>query len=261
MNWFEEKYGAWAVVTGASQGIGAEFCERLALAGINLVLVARDSGALDTLAKKLSTHNIQCRAVALDLSQPEAIALLAKQTQGLDIGLLVASAGFGSIGTLIDSDLDNECGMVAVNCSAVLAQCHFFGKRFATQRRGGIILLSSIVAFQGVPGSANYAATKAYVQSLAEGLALELQPFGVDVLAVAPGPVNTGFAKRAGMNMGKALSAKDIAQASLYALGKRTTTRPGWLSKLLGYSLAMLPRWGRTRVLQQVMRGMAKAKS
>ena len=128
------------------------------------------------------------------------------------------------------------------------------------QKRGGIILLSSIVAFQGVPGSANYAATKAYVQSLAEGLALELKPFGVDVLAVAPGPVNTGFAKRAGMHMGKALAAKDIAQVSLNALGKRTTTRPGWLSKLLGYSLAMLPRWGRTRVLKQVMRGMAKAK-
>lgn len=261
MKGFKEKYGQWAVVTGASKGIGAEFCERLAIAGINLVLVARDQTALESLSKKLSTHNVKCHAIALDLSHPKSMALVAKQTQELNIGLFVASAGFGSIGALIDCDSDNERDMVALNCASVLAGCQYFGKRFAAQKRGGIILLSSIVAFQGVPGSANYAATKAYVQSLAEGLALELKPFGVDVLAVAPGPVNTGFGKRAGMTMGKALSARDIAQTSLNALGKRTTTRPGWLSKLLGYSLAMLPRWGRTRVLQQVMRGMSTAKS
>ena len=97
MRGFKEKYGQWAVVTGASQGIGAEFCERLALAGINLVLVARDQTALDALAKTLSTHNVKCLAIALDLSHPDAINLLAKQTESLNVGLFVASAGFGSI--------------------------------------------------------------------------------------------------------------------------------------------------------------------
>jgi short-subunit dehydrogenase len=96
--------------------------------------------------------------------------------------------------------------MIRVNCQALLALAYQFGKQFSANKRGGIILLSSLVAFQGVPYSANYAATKAYVQSLAEGLARELKPTGVDVLAAAPGPVRSGFAKRANMQMGMSLT-------------------------------------------------------
>jgi uncharacterized protein len=109
-----------------------------------------------------------------------------------------------------------------------------------------------------VPWSANYAATKAYVQTLAEALHLELAPAGVDVLVSAPGPVATGFARRANLMMGKALRSSDVARATLEALGRGTTVRPGWLSKLLGYSLAMLPRSGRVRVMSLVMGGMTK---
>ena len=107
----------------------------------------------------------------------------------------------------------------------------------------------------------NYAATKAYIQTLAEGLRTELKPRGVDVIASAPGPILTGFAARAGMNMGLAQTPDVVAKATLAALGKRTTIRPGWLAKTLELSLAPLPRWGRSRVLATVVSGMTKHQS
>ena len=118
--------------------------------------------------------------------------------------------------------------------------------------------MSSIVAFQGVPRAANYAATKAYIQTLAEGLRVELQPFGIDVIASAPGPVKSGFAARANMEMGAAERPGTVAARTLDLLGRKMTVRPGFLSKLLGYSLATSPRWARVLIMTQVMRGMTQ---
>ena len=121
--------------------------------------------------------------------------------------------------------------------------------------------MSSLLAWQGVPRAANYAATKAYVQPLAEGLRIELGPVGVDVVACAPGPIASGFADRAGMVMSGAAPARVVAQETLAALGRWGTVRPGLLSKLLEWSLAFLPRWGRVRMLALVMGGMTKHRS
>jgi uncharacterized protein len=126
----------------------------------------------------------------------------------------------------------------------------------AKRGKGAVVMFSSIVGFQGVPGSATYAATKGFVQGFAEGLEIELRPHGISVLSVAPGPVGTGFAARAGMQMGKAETPETVARVTLSALGKGGTVRPGVLAKLLGWSLATLPRWGRVRVLGQIMKGM-----
>lgn len=252
-----ERYGPWAVVTGASDGIGREIAIRLAEAGINLVLAARRKAVLDALAGELEqTHGIQALAVASDLASPAGVEALIGQTHELDVGLLVASAGFGTAGPFIEGNLADELGMIDVNCRAVAALSHEFGGRFVGRKRGGIVLMSSIVAFQGVPRAANYSATKAYVQSLAEALRVELRPFGVDVLATAPGPVHSGFAQRATMTMGSAALPRDIAGATLAALGRSGTVRPGWLAKLLEGALMLLPRWGRVRMMGIVMRGM-----
>ena len=116
--------------------------------------------------------------------------------------------------------------------------------------------MSSLVSFQGVPFAANYAATKAYVQSLAEAIGEELKPFGVDVLAAAPGPVKTGFGQRANMNMDLALTAQDISLPILKALGRKQTVLPGLLTKVLTYSLSTVPRWGKVKIMQKVMGGM-----
>jgi short-subunit dehydrogenase len=254
---FREKYGPWAVVTGASEGIGREFARRLGEAGFHLVLVARRAGVLEELADELRTSRaIQVKVLPADLSRQEEVDAIATRTAGLDVGLLVAAAGFGTSGRFVDSPLQDELAMIDVNCRAVAALAHPFGARFRRRGRGGIVLLSSVVAFQGVPRTAGYAATKAYVQSLAEGLRGELAPFGVDVIASAPGPIRSGFAERAGMRMGMAQTPQAVAQATLDALGRRGTVRPGWLSKLLGWSLGLLPRWARVRIMGVIMAGM-----
>lgn len=254
---FVERYGPWAVVTGASEGIGCAFAEQLAAHGLNVVLVARRVELLQALARRLqSAHGVECRVVATDLSDVASTQRLAQATHDLDVGLLVAAAGFGSGGTFLDAELDGQIEMVSLNCTSVLAQCWHFGQRLERRRRGGFVLMSSLLAFHGTPLSANYAATKAYVQSLAEGLRAEWARHGVDVIACAPGPVDTGFAKRADMRMTRTVPPDVVARQTLAALGQRGTVRPGWLSKLLGWSLATAPRGLRVKIIGRVMGGM-----
>lgn len=253
---FATRYGPWAVVTGASDGIGRAIATELAADGLNLVLVARRERALDALATELADRfGVVARVVAADLGAREGVAKVMADTEAIEVGLLVAAAGFGTSGDLIDNALEAELNMLAVNCGAVLEMSHRFGARFAAQGRGGLVLFSSLLAFQGVPRAANYAASKAYVQSLAEGLRRELAPRGVDVLSAAPGPVASGFADRADMKMGLALTPAQVARKTLKALGRWGTVRPGWLSWFLELALSTAPRWGRTRILEQIMGG------
>jgi short-subunit dehydrogenase len=156
----------------------------------------------------------------------------------------------------LDSDLGAETEMVDLNCTSVAALAWHIGPRLARRGRGGVVFLSSLLAFHGTAHAAHYAATKAYVQTLAEGLRVEWAAQGVDVIASAPGPIRSGFAARANMQMAQALPAEVVARVTMQALGRKTTVRPGWLSKLLGWSLAMLPRWGQVMVMTQVMKGM-----
>jgi len=259
---FLRKYGSWAVVTGASDGIGQAFAAELASLGMNLALVARRGERLQQLAQELTRkHNIQALVIAADLGVVEGRTRLAQETADLDVGLLVAAAGFGTSGALLDADLEIERNMLEVNCFAVLEQSVVFGRRFAKRGSGGIILIASLLGWQGVSGAAHYAATKAYVQSLAEGLNRELAASGVDVLASAPGPVNSGFASRADMRMGKADSPDAVAKASLRALGSKATVIPGALGKFLSYSLLSLPRFLRVRILTGVMGSMTRHQS
>jgi len=256
---WREKYGTWAVVTGASDGIGREIAVELAKTGLNLVLVARRRAVLEQLSQNLSNqYPIETLVVDADLSDDTAVKAVIEATTHLDIGLVVACAGFGTAGRFIDLPIERELNMIDVNTHAVLAMTHHFARRFVAQGRGGIVLMSSLVAFQGVPLSANYAATKAYVQSLAEGLHKELAPLGVDVVASAPGPIHSGFAERANMQMGLAAKPENVAKATLNALGRRTTVRPGWLSKFLEGSLKLLPRGGRVWAMGKVMKGMTQ---
>ena len=253
------RYGTWAVVTGASDGIGRACAVEVASAGLNLVLVARRRATLDALASELRTqHKVEVEVVAADLSTSDGVAAVVEATTSRDVGLLVAAAGYGTSGEFIDNALDDELSMIDLNCRAVAALAHVFGRRFVARGRGGLLLFSSLVAFQGVPRAANYAATKAYVQSLAEGLRLELAPRGVDVVAAAPGPVASGFAARASMTMSFSQTPSEIARGTLAALGRWGTVRPGVLSKLLEFSLMLLPRWGRVRMMGIIMRGMTR---
>ncbi|MBF04543.1 MAG: short-chain dehydrogenase [Flavobacterium sp.] len=253
------KYGEWAVVTGASSGIGLELATQLANAGFNIVLIARNSEKLQEVKNRLKANTtIEIKIVNVDVSETEGIDQIIEATKGLKVGLLIASAGYGTSGNFIDSSLHSEINMLRVNCEALLSLTHYFIQQFAIQKRGGIILMSSMVAFQGTPYSANYAATKAYVQTLAEGIAVELKPKGVDVLAAAPGPVESGFSKRANMKMSMSLTPSQVGIPILTALGRKTTVLPGFLTKLLVYSLRIVPRWGKVRIMEKVMGGMTE---
>ncbi|WP_339657534.1 SDR family oxidoreductase [uncultured Maribacter sp.] len=253
------KYGEWAVITGASSGIGLELATQLASAGFNLVLIARHLEKLREAENRLKANTtIEIKIVNVDVSETEGIDQIIEATKGLKVGLLIASAGYGTSGTFIDNSLHSETNMLRVNCEALLSLTHYFGQQFAIQNRGGIILMSSMVAFQGTPYSANYAATKAYVQTLAEGIAVELKPKGVDVLAAAPGPVESGFSKRANMKMSMSLTPSQVGVPILKALGRKTTVLPGFLTKLLVYSLRTVPRWGKVKIMEKVMVGMTE---
>ena len=258
-NRLKSKYGDWAIVTGASSGIGLELATQLAQAGFNLIIVARNADRLNAMANQLtSTFNIDVNMVVADMSENEGVDKIIQASKGLNTGLLVVSAGYGTSGFFVDSSLHSEVNMLKVNCEALLSLTHYYSQQFARQKRGGIILMSSIVAFQGTPFAAHYAATKAYVQALAEALAVELKPLGVDVLAASPGPVESGFSQRANMKMSMSLTPAQVGVPILKALGNKTTVFPGLLTKLLVYSLMTVPRWGKIKIMEKVMGGMTR---
>lgn len=257
---FPERYGPWALVTGASDGIGRAIARELAARGLHLVLVARRCEALEAVAQELgSGFGIQTRVVAADLSLPAERRRLESLVGGTPVGLVVAAAGFGTSGPFLEADPEAESGMLEVNCAAVLELCLHFAPRLQRRGGGGIILLSSLLAFQGVPGAAHYAATKAWVQTLAEGLRPEFRRHGIDLLCAAPGPVRSGFGARARMTLGFAAEADDVARDVVQALERRRfLVRPAMLSWLLEASLKPLPRFARTRILAKIMDGMTR---
>jgi uncharacterized protein len=253
----KRRFGPTALITGASDGIGRAFATQLAEQGFDLILVARRGDVLQDMALDLGTRfGGDVRVLAMDLSDTAAVPELMSLTEGAPVGLVVAAAGFGSIGPFLDQDVASEINMVDLNCRSVVELSYGFGQRMAAHRRGGIVLFGSLLGFNGAPLSATYAATKGFVQSFAEGIAAEMRPHGVSVLSVAPGPVGTGFAARAGMQMGQAATPEMVARSALAALGRQTTVRPGFLAKFLGWSLGILPRWGRVRVMGVIMKGM-----
>lgn len=225
---FRVRYGPWAVVTGASSGIGRQIAVQLGRTGVHLVLVARSQVLLDELAAALGAqYGVHTRVIAVDLAADAGLRAVQEGTADLDVGLLVASAGFGTSGPFLSADPADELAMLDLNCRAVVSLCLHLVPRLVERGRGGLVLMSSLVGFQGTPGAAHYAATKVYVQTLAEGLRAELRPAGVDVLASAPGPVRSGFAERADMRMGRTVDPATVARASLEALGRRATVAPG----------------------------------
>lgn len=257
-NRFLNKYGSWAIVTGASDGIGRSMALELASRGLNIFLVARRRDILDKLKNEIETKfSVKAEILSLDLGASASNQELFEKTQGLDVGLFAAVAGFGTSGPFIQLSPAQELNMIDLNCRSVVEQTHHFANVFKEKRRGGIILMGSLVGFQGVPLSTTYAASKAFIQSFAEGLYFELRPLGIDVLCSAPGPVHSGFAGRARMNMTQAATPEIIAGRTIASLGKRITVRPGFLSKLLGWSLVALPRFWRIKIMAMIMGKMA----
>ncbi|MGA9884486.1 MAG: SDR family oxidoreductase [Candidatus Acidiferrales bacterium] len=188
--------GKWALVTGASAGIGLALAEQLAAGGANLVLTARRVDRLQKLAEDLSAkHRVEAQVFAADLTRPEAPAAIHAFTQSkrLEIELLINNAGFGVFGYTYEIDESRLTDMIDVNCNAVVRLTRIYLPRMVERRSGDILIVASTAAFQPVPFISAYAATKAFDLIFAEGLAEEVRSFGVRVCALCPGSTNTEF--------------------------------------------------------------------
>lgn len=255
------KYRKSALITGASEGIGKDFAFELAKQGFSLYLVARNQGKLEEVRNELrGKFDVPVSILSKDLSDSKSVSSLIEETNDISFGIVVLAAGFGSGGEFASLPVDTELNIVDLNCRSIVQLSHHFIKRSEGKESLGLILFGSLVGFQGVPWTATYAASKAFVQSFAEGLYGENRGKGIDVLSVAPGPVNSGFGGRAGMKMGMSQSPNGIAKISLSELGKSATVRPGFLSKFLGYSLSTLPRNLRSLILKKIMASMVFGK-
>jgi short-subunit dehydrogenase len=230
-----ELKGMTALVTGASSGIGEAISRRLAAEGVNLVLVARDEGRLQALAGALAVEcGVQTTAIKADLSRPKQREALVAQTaaKGIDVGILVNSAGFGTYGPFESLDPEREQNEVAVNVAAVVDLAHAFLPRMLERRRGAILNIASTAAFQPGPYMAVYAATKAFVLSFSEALWAECRGRGVHAVALCPGAVDTGFISALGDEgaretavFSRLLRADDVALQALRALRGNAPTR------------------------------------
>lgn len=218
--------GKWALVTGASAGIGVALAEELASGRTNLVLTARRRERLEDLARKLeAAHKIQTKIVVADLAQadaPEKIFAFTKE-QGIEIELLVNNAGFGAYGEFTSVELSKLTDMVQVNCAAVVHLTRLYAPEMVSRSHGGILIVASTAAFQSVPYISTYAATKAFDLIFAEGLAEELKPHGVRVCALCPGSTESEFAEVAGQTHVAATranreTAEKVARTGLRAL-------------------------------------------
>ncbi|MEZ4293678.1 MAG: SDR family oxidoreductase [Polyangiaceae bacterium] len=256
---FAHRYGPWAIVTGASSGIGEAIARELAARGLSLVLCARRKPRLEALAAELKgLHGIDARAVEVDLSRPDFLPVVQEAAEGLDIGLLVNNAGFGDKGPFVGSDLDMHLRMLDTNCRASLILAHAFAPGLCARGRGGILFTSSTAAFQGIPFATHYAATKGYDLQLAEGLWYELKPHGVDVSALCPGPVDTEGPRRTGVDSNKVpiaiMDARSVALAGLDALGSTPVCVPGLTNRLLHMLVKLTPRSLSTMVSGRMIR-------
>lgn len=241
------RYGPWAVVTGASSGIGEAIARELAARGLHLVLCARRKDRLDALAAELAgQHGTRARAVEVDLAQPGFVSVIEQATADLDVGLLVNNAGFGDKGPFLGTGIDTHVRMLDTNCKAPLILTHALAPRLVARGRGGILFTSSTAAFQGLPFATHYAATKGYDLQLAEGLWYELRPRGVDVVALCPGPTDTEGPRRTGVKAEKVpvkmMDVRTVALAGLDALGRSPVAVPGATNRLLHLLVKMVPR-------------------
>ena len=193
--------GKWAVVTGASAGIGEAIAVELAEAGVNLVLTARRRERLDLLAERLRTqHSIQTQVIVADLVLPQAPQQIFDATEGagLQVDVLINNAGFGEYGEFLQTKLEMQVNMVQVNCTAVVHLTRLFLPAMVERRQGAVMIVASTASYQPVPYLATYGATKAFDRMLAEALAEEMKRYGVRVSALCPGPTESEFSQVAG---------------------------------------------------------------
>jgi short-subunit dehydrogenase len=264
----EPSDSATALVTGASAGIGEAIARELAARGHGVILVARREERLRALAGELSEdHGVRAEVIAADLGDEAARDRLAAQieTLGLEVEILVNNAGFGTAESVFDLDRERLMAMVQLNCEALLDFQARYLPTMIAHGRGAVINIASTAAFQPIPGTATYAATKAFVLSLSEAVHEELKGTGVTLTAVCPGPVRTEFMQVAGIEQAEEqlpgmfwMTSEAVAKAAVDAAekGKRAIV-PGVFNRATALTGQHTPRMLVLPLAKRLWRGQA----
>ncbi len=196
-----QSYGPWAMIAGASEGIGVSFAQQLAKAGINLVLIARQKDLLDQVARQVSAESsVKVRVLPLDLTRPDLLERVREASDDIEVGLVVFNAAASpGLGTFLDAPLDDVLKAVRLGPLGQTSLAHHFGNKMAARKRGGIILIGSLAGNAGAATTVLYGAAKAFAQLFAEGLWAELKPLGVNVLYAVLGATRTPARERVGL--------------------------------------------------------------
>ncbi len=260
---FQERYGSWAIVAGASEGLGAEYATQLAGRGLNLILIARRAELLQTLATQLSgKYKIKAKPLILDLSLPNAAEQIVHQTMDLDIGLLVYNAAFSAVGPFLERSMDEHMREFHTNMHAPFKLIYLLGQHLLKRGHGGVILMSSLSAFQGSAYISTYAATKAFNIVLAESLWEEWRTRGVDVLVCVSGAVKTSNyvssqpTKTGGLG-DMTMTPDEVVRDALDALGKQPYVIPGRMNCVASFVMRhLLPRTLAIKFMGRTLRAM-----
>lgn len=238
-----QRYGEWALITGASSGIGREFARALARDGVSCALSARREDRLQALAAELERlHGVATRVIPADLADPHGVDRLASAVADLDIGVLVNNAGFGYAGRFDKQDTERLRALVQVNCVAPLVLTSRLLPAMRERGRGAIIITGSIAGQQPLPRLAAYSASKGFDRLLGESLWGELRGTGVDVLVLEPGPTDTEFQATAGEVPHPGEPPGDVVRVALEALGHQPAVVSGWFNWIRSQASRFLPR-------------------
>jgi uncharacterized protein len=257
MSPLRERYGPWALVAGASAGLGEAFARLLAARGIHLLLLARRAEALERLATELrGAHGVEVRVAAVDLARGDLAAVVEPLAAEAEVGLLVYNAAHSAIGPFVERPLAEHLRVLDVNCRGPLTLAHVLGGQRARRGRGGIVLMTSLAASQGNPLLASYAASKAFDLVLAEGLWAELRDRGVDVLACRAGATRTpGYAASRPRRSVPLMDPEDVARGALDALGRGPSVVAGALNRVAAFAFGrLLPRRAAIQVMGRATR-------
>jgi uncharacterized protein len=230
---FRDEYGPWALIAGGSVGLGAAFAAELAQKGLNLVLIARRPGPLESKSIELKNrHGISVKTISIDLAAPDVLQTIAAETEELQIGLVVYDSAYSLIGSFLEHPIEKQLRAIDVNCRGPLMLAYHFGQKMVERKRGGIILMTSLSGMQGAPWIATYGATKAFNTVLAEGLWYELKGKGVDVIACCAGAIETpNFTSSNPKSLGtfapKPVAVDKVAHEAIASLGEKPLIVPG----------------------------------
>jgi short-subunit dehydrogenase len=259
---FSARYGSWALIAGAAEGIGAAFASELAARGINLLLVDFNDALLQETATTLREH-VEVRTIVANLADVVSLDTIVDAAGEVDLGLFIYNAGISYVGAFRDQTLESSLAQLDINVRAPLVLVHRLLPALLARGRGGIILLSSQSAMRGAPLVTTYAATKAWALILGEGLWEELRHDGVDVLAVLPGSTRTpgwlASNPQSSLGTSNVGTPEEVAQESLEALGQQPSLIIGEANRESDAFIASMGRREAVAMMGDVMRSMYPA--